>query len=88
MKFNRENHTPLMQAIKNNNYSIIKLILLESKNEDKIDYSFEVLMQENRSGDNALSIALRNKNYRSISSLLVNFDSYSEEKQKQIREFL
>jgi len=43
-------------------------------------------MQTNESGNSPLLIAITNKNYQLLESLLVNFDSYNSEQKKQIKQ--
>jgi hypothetical protein len=87
MKFNHEEYTPLMQAVKSNNSEIVERILSQSKFFDKkTDYSFDVLMQANKSGNSPLLLAISNKNYQLLESLLVNFDIYNPQQKEQIKQ--
>ena len=85
MKFNNDQFTPLMQVVKDNRLEMVNKILSESKSFDKVDYSFDVLMQVNKSGNSPLLLAIKGKNYKLIESLLVNFDSYTSEQKTQIQ---
>ncbi len=85
MKFNDDQFTPLMQAVKDNKLEMVNKILSQSKSFDDVDYSFDVLMQVNKSGNSPLLLAIQNKNYQLTESLLVNFDSYSSEQKTQIQ---
>ena len=85
MKFNDDQFTPLMQAVKDNRLEMVNKILSESKSFDNVDYSFDVLMQVNKSGNSPLLLAIKDKNYQLLESLLVNFDSYTSEQKTQIQ---